>query len=43
LVHVAPSRRLRRRQVKDEQVDALDCVGPCYPTFIVFNVLVFSA
>jgi hypothetical protein len=39
VVHVAPSWRLRRRQVKDERVDAMSCVGPCYPTFTVFNVL----
>jgi hypothetical protein len=39
VVHVAPSRRLRRRQVEDGRVDATDCIGPCYPTFVVFNVL----
>jgi hypothetical protein len=39
VVHVAPSRRLRRRQVEDGRVDATGCVGPCYPTFAVFNVL----
>jgi hypothetical protein len=39
VLHVTPSRRLHRRQVKDEQVDAMGCVGPCYPTFIVLNVL----
>jgi hypothetical protein len=37
---MAPSRRLRRRQVEDGWVDAMDGVGPCYPTFTVFNVLV---
>jgi hypothetical protein len=37
---VAPLRRLRRRQVEDERVDVTGCVGPCYPTFVVFNVLV---
>jgi hypothetical protein len=36
---LAPSRRLRRRQVKDGQVDAIGCVRPCYTTFDVFNVL----
>jgi hypothetical protein len=36
---VAPSRRLRQRQVEDGWVDATGCVGPCYTTFIVFNVL----
>jgi hypothetical protein len=35
----APSRRLRQRQVEDERVDAMGCVGPCYPTFAVFNIL----
>jgi hypothetical protein len=39
VVHVAPSQRLRQRQVEDGRVDAMDCVGPCYPTFAVFNVL----
>jgi hypothetical protein len=36
---VIPSRRLRRRQVEDGRVNATDYVGPCYPTFAVFNVL----
>jgi hypothetical protein len=36
---VAPSWRLRRRQVEDEWVDATDCVGPSYPTFAIFNAL----
>jgi hypothetical protein len=36
---VALSQRLRRRQVEDGRIDVMDCVGPCYPTFIVFNVL----
>jgi hypothetical protein len=39
VVHVAPSRRLRRWQVEDGRVNAMDCVGPCYPIFAVFNVL----
>jgi hypothetical protein len=39
VVHVAPSWRLRQRQVEDEQFDVMGYVGPCYPTFIVFNVL----
>jgi hypothetical protein len=38
-VHVAPSRRLRRRQVENGWVDVTGCVGPYYPTFTVFNVL----
>jgi hypothetical protein len=36
---MTPSQRLRRRQVEDGQVDAMGCVGPCYPTFAVFSVL----
>jgi hypothetical protein len=36
---VAASRRLCRRRVEDGWVDVMGCVGPCYPTFIVFNVL----
>jgi hypothetical protein len=36
---MAPSRRLRRRQVEDGRVDAMGYVGPCYPTLDVFNVL----
>jgi hypothetical protein len=36
---VAPSWRLRRRKVEDGGVDAMGCVGLCYPTFVVFNVL----
>jgi hypothetical protein len=40
VVHVAPSQRLRQRQVEDGRVDAIGCVGPCYHTFTVFNVLV---
>jgi hypothetical protein len=39
VVYVAPSRRLRRRQVEDGWVDAMDSIRPCYPTFVVFNVL----
>jgi hypothetical protein len=30
---------LHRRQVEDGRVDAMDCIGPCYPTFAIFNVL----
>jgi hypothetical protein len=36
---VAPSWRLRQRQVENGQVDAMGYVGPCYPTFTVFNIL----
>jgi hypothetical protein len=43
VVHVAPSRRLRRRQVEEERVDVMGCVGPYYPTFTVFNVLGLGA
>jgi hypothetical protein len=39
VVHVAPSRRLHRKQVEDRWVDATGCVGPYYPTCAVFNVL----
>jgi hypothetical protein len=38
-VHVAPSQRLRRKQVEVGRVDVTGCVGLYYPTFIVFNVL----
>jgi hypothetical protein len=33
------SRRLHKRQVEDGRVDAMGCIGACYPTFAVFNVL----
>jgi hypothetical protein len=36
---VAPSQRLRRRQVEEGWVDATGYIRPCYPTFTVFNVL----
>jgi hypothetical protein len=39
VVHVAPSWRLRRRQVEDKRVDAMGCVGPCNPPFAIFIVL----
>jgi hypothetical protein len=39
VVHVAPSRKLRRRQVEDGWVDVMDYVGPCYTTFAGFNIL----
>jgi hypothetical protein len=38
---MTPLWRLRRRQVKYGRVNMTDCVGPCYPTFIVFNILDF--
>jgi hypothetical protein len=37
--HVAPSRRLHRRQVEDGRVDAMGYVRSCYLTFAIFNVL----
>jgi hypothetical protein len=39
VVHVAPSRRLRRGQVEEGRVDAMGCVGTCYPFFTVFILL----
>jgi hypothetical protein len=39
VLHVAPSRMLRRRQVEDGRVDETGCARPCYPTFAIFNVL----
>jgi hypothetical protein len=39
VVHVAPSWRLGRDQVEDGRVDAMGCVGPDYPYFVVFYVL----
>jgi hypothetical protein len=36
---MAPSRRLCQRQVEDGRVDAMGCVGLCYPIFAIFNVL----
>jgi hypothetical protein len=39
MVHVTPSRRLRRSQVEDGRVDTTGYVGPCYSCFIVFILL----
>jgi hypothetical protein len=39
VVHVAPSRRLRRDQVEDGRVNATGCIGPYYPCFAIFHVL----
>jgi hypothetical protein len=36
VVHVAPSRRLRRRQAEAGRVDATGCVRPYYTCFAVF-------
>jgi hypothetical protein len=39
VVHVVPSRRLRRSQVEDGWVDTMGCVGLCYPCFVVSILL----
>jgi hypothetical protein len=39
---VAPSWRLRRRQVEDRRVDAMGYVGTYYPIFAVFKLLSHS-
>jgi hypothetical protein len=39
VLHVAPSRRLRRSQVEDGRVDAMGCVRPCYTCCAVFTLL----
>jgi hypothetical protein len=39
LVHVASSWRLCRVEAEDGRVDAMDCIEPCYPYFVVFIVL----
>jgi hypothetical protein len=39
VVHVAPSRRFHRDQVADGWVNAMGCVGSCYPYFAIFYVL----
>jgi hypothetical protein len=39
VVHVVPSRRLHRSHVEDGWVDAMGCIGPCYPCFGVFILL----
>jgi hypothetical protein len=36
---MASSLRLRRDQVKDRRVDAMGCVRPDYPYFVVFYIL----
>jgi hypothetical protein len=41
VVHVAPSRRLRKDQVEDRRVDTTGCVGPFNPNFVVFYVLCY--
>jgi hypothetical protein len=39
MVHVAPLRRSRGDQVEDRRVEAMGCIRPCYPNFVVFIVL----
>jgi hypothetical protein len=39
VVHVASSQRTHEDEVKDEWVDATDCIRPFYPYFAVFIVL----
>jgi hypothetical protein len=41
MVHVASSSRSRGDQAEDERIDAMDCVGHCYPYFAIFDVLGF--
>jgi hypothetical protein len=36
---VAPSQRLRQREVEDGRVDVMGCIRPYYHTFAVFDVL----
>jgi hypothetical protein len=40
VLHVAPSRRLRRSQIEYGRVNATGYIGSFYSTFAVFNVLV---
>jgi hypothetical protein len=39
VVHVVSSERWHRVQTEDGWVNAIDCIGRCYPYFIVFVVL----
>jgi hypothetical protein len=39
VVHVAPSQRVHRSQVKDGWVDAMGYVRLCYPYFAIFILL----
>jgi hypothetical protein len=36
VVHMPPSRRLRRVQIEDRCVDAMGCSGPFYPRITIF-------
>jgi hypothetical protein len=42
VVHVASSRWSCEDQVEDRWVDAMGCIKPCYPYFVVFIVLSLS-
>jgi hypothetical protein len=39
MVYVASSRRSRGDEAEDEQVDAMGCIGPCYPYFCCFHCI----
>jgi hypothetical protein len=39
MVHMTSSWRLRRVQAEDRRVDAMSCIVPFYPNFVVFYVL----
>jgi hypothetical protein len=39
VVHVVPSLRSCEDQVEGGRVNAMGCIGPCYPYFIVLDVL----
>jgi hypothetical protein len=39
MVHVTSSRWLRKDEVEDEWVDAMDCIRPFYLYFVIFIVL----
>jgi hypothetical protein len=39
VVHVATSQRLHQDRVEEKRVDAMGCIGSCYPYFTVFYVL----
>jgi hypothetical protein len=39
MVHVASSQGLHRVEAEDGRVNAMGCVGPFYPKFVIFYVL----
>jgi hypothetical protein len=39
VVHMASSRRLRRKEAEDGRVDAIDCVGLFYPKIIISSII----